>query len=874
MKIFGFEIKKQPKVEIIQDVVPEVKTSVPKIKKPALMPFVKDPTLRYNAVKAVGRGHFQSPEYDLSEVGRIEDTDGYVRQAFDKKIALMFKEGWDITGPDPKSIKYVKARLAQISRASQIPTLMLFRQVGTGLIKKSNAFLIKIRKTEASGGRLRKESGKNIFIKPTAAYFVAPPETMEYQLSGNKIVQWQQRMPNGDRKSYSPRDVIHFFYDRKEGFVFGTPTITPVVDDIRALRKIEENIELLVYQHLFPLFQYIVGTDDLPATFDENGEHEVDVVRREIQYMPTEGGIVTPERHEIKAIGAEGRAIRAEGYLEHFKKRVFAGLGVSAVDMGEGETANRATADNMSRNLIDSVKDFQQIIEIFINEFILGELLLESTFGPSVLDEDRRCYLKFKEIDVDAQIKKEAHHADQFAKDLITWDEARTKTGYEPILVPTREEIDSEQDTAKKYPEWHKTRWKLFEEPKLLIQALDEPWSPAAKAVARSASLETTGGDIAEAGEEAKNKEKELEQEKTKGKIAVEKAKPKQFARPSRPKVKNGYLANTFIEVKKDVVKRVSSEEKIDHDWIGALIRAQMTPTIDRLVAEQVVSFRKGYAVHAKPEGDIFIRRMAIARTLLRDRAERYIVRLTENIIGSLQRNVDNNDEPVEIKTKTRAVFDALQYRTKFIEDVEVGKAWSFGLLTGGRTQEDADAELKVYSIASQDESCENCAARSGQLMSPPFVTLEDIPPYHANCRCTFNVEFIDTSVSTRDATIEEPEPDDVPKKDYSACPKCGKTAMRTKNTVDQYNCKACGHVFKRIKDDIPEELEKAEDGKLKKPRKVGPQGKRYKFTKCVMRSMARMRARHPEWDEDKLEMLAEAGCEHFLQDSIEEEIT
>lgn len=1212
MKILGFNIKRSPKVEIIQDVVPEVKTSIPKAKKPALMPFVKDPTLRYNAVKTAGRGHFQSPEYDLAEVGRVSDTESYVSQAFNKKTALMFKEGWDITGPDPRTIKYIKARLAQIARASRIPTLMLFRQIGTGLIKTSNAFLIKIRKTEASGGRLRKDPGKTTFIKPTAAYFIAPPETMEYQLSGNKIVQWQQRMPNGDRKSYNPRDVIHFFYDRKEGFVFGTPTVTPVLDDIRALRKIEENIELLVYQHLFPLFQYIVGTENQPATIDEDGNHEVDVIKREIQYMPTEGGIVTPERHEIKAIGAEGRAIRAEGYLEHFKKRVFSGLGVSSVDMGEGHTSNRAcysedtetltdsgfkkyweitngdkiatfnpetnqvefqhsdgsaylydyegemihfknrnvdvlvtpdhdmwvgqptwsrgldwqkihaedisqfqvkfrtgglqwegeepgdfllphvsykcrssvpnagpfprikirdwleflgyyisegclakgkgkwavtisqnsvrnkrkaqkireclqrlpfkfneytsssdrttrfwihckslylylqetcgdysylkhlpdevldydvkslrivfealmlgdgttshqhegstsrtyystsdqlidqvqeialklgyrahvlpgskckrvcmsdgevsnitknwistqqysgkvycfnvpnhlfitrrngrigihgnTADNMSRNLIDSVKDLQQVAEIFINEFIIGELLLESTFGPTVLDNDRRCYLKFKEIDIDAQIKKEAHHADQFAKDIVTWDEARTKIGYEPILVPTREEIDSEQDTAKKYPEWHKTRWKLFEEPKLIIQSLDEAWTPIAKAVSKSASLELSEGDIVKAGEETKQKEKELEQEKAKGKIAVEKAKPKQFARSSKPKVKNGYLANTFIEVKKDVVKRVSKEEKIDHDWVGALIRVQMTPTIDRLVAEQVISFRKGYSVHARPEGEEFTQRMTVVRTLLRNRAEEYIVKLTESVIGSLRRNVDNNGEPVEIKTKTRAVFDALQYRTKFIEDVEVRKAWSFGLLTGARTQEDADAELKVYSIASQDEPCENCQARSGQLMSVPFVTLDDVPPYHAKCSCTFNVEFVDAGTATQDATIEEPEPGDLPKKDYSPCPKCGKTAMRTKNTADQYNCKACGHTFKKIQDEESEEVEDRKRKVKKTKSKLGPKSKQFTFTKCVMKAMGRLRAKHPEWDEGQLEMIAEAACDHLLQ--------
>ena len=1210
MKIFGIQIG-QPiqKPVTIEDQVPEIKVQIPTTKKPTKIPAIQDPTLRYNAIKARGRGMFHSPEYDLSEIGRIEDTDGYVRQAFSKKTGLMFKEGWGITGPDPKIIRYVKARLNQIAQASGVPTAKLFRDIGTGLIKKSNCFLAKVRNIEASGGRVRTESSKKVPLKPVAGYFVIPAETMQYQLSGNKVVNWQQKMPNGDITTYAPRDIIHFFYDRKEGFVFGTPTLIPVIDDIRALRKIEENIELLVYQHLFPLFHYKVGTENMPAGIDESGNYEVDIVRQEIMYMPTEGSIVTPERHEIKAIGSEGRALRAEGYLEHFKKRVFAGLGVSAVDFGEGEcysndtqtltengwkyhweidheqeriatynpeteeveyhisnykyeghyegdmitfkgkhvdvkvtphhemwvlnrftgkkqkvyaiellknwnlsefcfidsvsnfsgisadvqignkiidskvwmdffgwwisegsvdrynakqnryrviisqkklrdldkirtclsklpfnyreqvdkrdgtinfiiyskalyqkleplgisiqktitkefleydsehsrilldslmcgdgtwdirkgrksgiyytaskqlandvqilalqsgysskitsrknsgysdgiiyrvlitktdkdyriltpehisiekysntiycynvpnhlfltrrngligihgnTANRATSDNMSRNLIDAIKDFQQVAEIFINEFIIKELLLESTFGDDVLDDERRCYLKFKEIDVDAQIKKEAHNADQFIKGAITHDELRTRDGNEPITIPTRQEMDSEIDTADKYPEWHKMYWKLFEEPKLLIQALDEPFSPTAKAIARSQSLEPTSADMEEAGQAQQDRELALEKERTKAKIAVVKAKPNTTTRPSKPKRKDGYLANTFLEVKRDVIKRVSEKQKLDHNWVGAIIRAQMSTTIDRLISEQVVAFRKGFAKYGDVRSDTFIQQMAVIRSIFRTRAEKYINRLTENVVKSLQRNVDNNELPTEIKTKTRAVFDTLQYRAEFIEDVEVRKAYSLGIIAGAKAKAVHDIDIKVWSTIISDEACVNCQAKNGQLIPVANITIEDLPPYHAGCQCTLHVEYSDRKLTTQDAYSDgQPEPGDIKEGEYTTCPKCGKTAIRKKDTPDIYNCRACGHSFRVVQDDI--DAEKQEDGKLKKPSKVGPRSKRTQFTKCVMKAMSRLRAQHPDWDEDKLEMLAEAACDHLLQDSGDEEI-
>ena len=97
MKIFGKEIFSK-RVIIFKDEVPEIKAVVPDTLKPAIIRAVKDPTLKYRGTRSTGRGAFNPAEYDLAEIGRIEDTDSYARQAFDKKVALMFKENWDITG--------------------------------------------------------------------------------------------------------------------------------------------------------------------------------------------------------------------------------------------------------------------------------------------------------------------------------------------------------------------------------------------------------------------------------------------------------------------------------------------------------------------------------------------------------------------------------------------------------------------------------------------------------------------------------------------------------------------------------------------------------------------------------------------------------
>jgi hypothetical protein len=738
VKIFGFDIqraKKEQPVEqiVVQDEVPDIKAVIPDTKKPALLPRIKDPTLDYNDTRYLGRGAFQSAEYDLAEIGKIEDTDSYVRQAFDKKVALMLKEGYDFTGPNLRTIKYIKARFAQIAAASKISTNQLVRDIGSALVRKSNCFLIKARDVKSSGGAIRKENGKGgKTLKPVAGYFVAAAETMEYELTSGYISAWRQMMPNGSEQTYDVSDVIHIAYDRKEGFVFGTPVLTPVIDDIRALRKIEENIELLVYQHLFPLFQYIVGTPEAPAGYTEDGQREIDVVRREIQYMPSEGGIVTPERHKIEAIGAEGRALRAEGYLEHFKKRVFAGLGVSAVDMGEGETANRATADNMSRNMVDSVKDLQQVVSDAINEFIIKELLLESTFGPDVLDEENMVRLVFREIDTEAKIKKQSHAADLFAKDIITHDEARKELGLEPLRLPSFEDVQNGTDGAEQYPEWNRMRWKLFAEPQLLISASDEPFSPASIAAAKNPATAVAPEDIDEAGDKQNEQEMELEKEKTKAKIAVAKAKP-------RPVVRNmtdGYLSNTFNQVKEDTVSRITQREQIDQDWIATLIRTQMSTTIQRLIGDQMIAFRSELAKYVSPSSEDFMMKSSRARSMFSDRAEYYINRLTNAVITTLRRRLTDSMSLDEIAREVRAIFDSMSYRTDFIEDVEIRKAMMYGKAIGIKGKKNA------YLISKTDEKskCTICRDASQTAVDMSVMTLDDVAPHHANCACDISV--------------------------------------------------------------------------------------------------------------------------------------
>ena len=398
---------------------------------------IKRPIMTYiepdvgNVNKRTEHG-FHKSEYPLIDIGAAEDTDSFVFQAILKKLALAMKEGWTLVGQNPETVEYIKARFAQLEVAQNQTMRALIIEIMGTLLRYHNCYLIKARDIERSGGKVRTIGKKK--VKPVAGYFVASPDTIEAKIGKDYgIKAYKHTMPNGRFKIFHPDDVIHIHVNKKPHFLTATPPWHPVIDDVSALRRIEEHVENLTYQHTYPLYQYKVGTETAPMQRYEDGLTEVDVVRAKLYDMPSDGMIVTPERHEIKGLGAESRALRAEVYLTHFKNRVITGTGMSQLDFGEGDTANRSTADSMSKLAVGNVKFYQQCLADAFNFEIIRELLLESTFGYNVFSEENKVEIHFTEIDHEAQIKLQNHYMLLFQSNLITRTEARTLSGWEAM---------------------------------------------------------------------------------------------------------------------------------------------------------------------------------------------------------------------------------------------------------------------------------------------------------------------------------------------------------------------------------------------------------------------------------------------------------
>jgi len=686
-----------------------------------IKPKVANPVLGYKeGVRSKFLDEYEYVEYDLGYILRAEDTEAYLRQAHEKKITLFFKEGYTFSGENEETVTYIKKRFRQIAEATNISTDRLLRAVATDLIKVSNCFLYLVRDADKSGGKT--VDG----VKPIAGIFPVPAETILVKTTNSgQVVSVKQKMLNGKEKIYNKKDMFHLATDRKNGFTIGTPRTWPAIEDILALRRLEENIEKLLHRDLFPIYQYKVGTETMPCKVFPGGSTEIDEVKAMIREMPPEGIYVTPERHEIKVIGHEGRALRAEGYLKHFKQRVLSGMGMSSVDMGEGEGASKSSAETMSQGLIDEVKGYQMVTEDLVNSNLIRALLLESTFSYDTTADENMVYLKFKEIDKATQIKIENHNAQLFQQNAINHDELMIRMGRTPA--------DDEW--------WATSFWKLIEEPKALILASDEPFSPASQALAEADNTAIQPEQLTKAQAERDKAERVAAKAKasTQGRAAQARS-----SRGARSGAASDRPANQHGR-KLEPISRTNSLEMKDfsQDQVFEIFRIARSDAVNLVLTEDVY-WRRALLNSAKQE--FKTRFSTLLNKEYRAGYNSQLLGLTAGSVASysiLEAYVDKyvdrifNDIqkamlPVYTKETVGSIFDSIEYRISFLMRTELVRAKNYGVLIALREQHYTQARFERCC----SDVCEDCDRMTQDAHDLSMLGLDSIPPHHPNCEC------------------------------------------------------------------------------------------------------------------------------------------
>lgn len=369
---------------------------------------------------------FEDPDYDFKDIQTGYDTDSYIRQGVDKYVDQIFKEGYNFYGTDENTVQYLKLRLAYIAEATNTPTNQLLIDIAEDIVKYGNCMMIKARSNDPNafpeGTDLAGLNGKD----PIAGYFFANPVTFKCQRDDyGTVTKWQQDNDKG-KQEFDPNDVVHFYYKREKGKAYGTPFLVPVIDDVKALRRAEENVLKMMYRNIYPFYHVAVGTQEITGT-----KGEVDQLQEVMENADLEMGVVTTERVVIKPIASD-KVIDASPYLKYMEERVFSGMGIPGIMWGRGNTSNRSTGDNMTSEMADRIRAMSKVIEMFFNNFVIKELLMEGGYDP-VLNPEQSVEFRFNDNDVDVEIKKQVHAIYKYEHNAITEDEMREELGMDPI---------------------------------------------------------------------------------------------------------------------------------------------------------------------------------------------------------------------------------------------------------------------------------------------------------------------------------------------------------------------------------------------------------------------------------------------------------
>lgn len=679
-------------------------------------------------VKAIGlisqygsrRGDFQEPEYDLDEIKRAAEADSYISTALRRYKQLIYKAGYTLKSDNDKAVDYIKTRFKIMGYMTDKPIDILFQEIADDMVKYSNAFLLKSR-VENIGFNVNAKGVGGLL--PVGGYFIASPETIRIKRDKHgTVVGYEQRNDEGDVKRFAPTEVIHFYMDREAGNAYGTPRIASALEDVKLLRRIEGNIISLIYRFAIPLYQWKIG---IPQNGLQATPGEIDDAKREVEDMALDGIVFTNERTEIKSIGAEGEALDATNYLTYFEKRVFTALGVSEAQMGRSTTSN--SADSMESQVHDTVKHIQRVLRIFIENFIISELLMEGGFNP-ILNSNEEVFYEFNEISLDTKIKIENHEMLKFQQNIHTFEESRTNMGM------NSDNVDEERLYANMITK--KVALEQAEQQSINSIALANVNAENNLELAKfSSTNETTsssstvkqksnsGGKSGNPGTKSSTPNKDVETRnrptnqhgttsvKIKESFSTEESKKQNNHKKKYEEIYKRYemLRNDIADNKTDIdfLIRLSKDGLITE--LKKVISNYSYQGIDSAINELAIEkeFKKNISVSLEPiykEVDVTI----------------------TSLLNDIKKNVAKIDRTNEQQVKD--VFDTLIYRLRFLIEYVLPKAYWYSYIKAG-------AELGQEEVYVEFNSEEDKQKYPSIIQAKHFA-IEDIPAYHSFCNC------------------------------------------------------------------------------------------------------------------------------------------
>lgn len=659
-------------------------------------------------IKAIGgiqrhsdeRERFQRPEYNLWEIKEASESDSYVKIAFSKYSYLIYKAGASLKGEDER-VAYLEKRFRMMSFMTQKPMDILFQEIADDLVKYSNAFLIKKRVDGIVGINAR----PMLADKVVGGYFRVDPASIKIKRDKNgNVLKYEQGYGDNIREFF-PRDVIHFYMDKDANNAYGTPRVVAALEDVKLLRKIEGNVTALIYRFSMPLYQWIVG---LPQQGMQATQPEILKAQNEIERSTLDGIVVTNERTAIKAIGAEGSALNAEGYLRYFEERVFSALGVSASQMGRGGA--KQDSESMEAQIHDTVKYIQRIMAIFIQEKILNELLLEGGYNPILNEEDIVSY-EFEEISLETKVKKENHEMLKFQSNVIPFEETRRNMGMK----------DTVSDESRLY--------KNMIDKQADLEKIDRTAEHQKELSRINSQNNSSSGNN---GPSTGNKAPRSNKSQGPNKAVSTNNRPQNQHGTHSAKIKEGLELDNHKKKFKDLFQNYDLacedlENGEDLEIITSILKnalvASLNDIVDKYSMQAIVDATE--EINAVNKTNKLLPEKSINLEDFYEESEIAFKKLVKTLKNAIEEN--NNDYS--------AAFEKYEYKLRFISDFIVRKAYWYSYAKTGALLDVKQA----YIIFNSEKDAEG---RNDKIDTKAF-TVDDIPAYHSFCDCeiTYNKE-------------------------------------------------------------------------------------------------------------------------------------
>lgn len=628
----------------------------------------------------------EAPPFSLEDVAAAISTDSFLFQAVSKYVDLIFKEGWWLESRNEKAKEYIRQRLAFLAEATRVPTVQFFWEIAEDLVKYHNVFIAKVRSPHAiapPGFRIQGLDGKH----PIGGYFVLPPTTMKIRRRPNgEVVGYQQVVPGQEEIDFSADQIIHIAYRKERGHAFGTPSLLTVIDDVRMLRELEYNISRLFYLHLHPLFTLTIGKDEQGL---EPTAEEIELAKTMMRDIELGGVLFLPgDRYKIDVVGAREHALNAEWALKYMERRVLSGIGVPETAFGRSESANRATADQLTAEMHDRAKALQQVISLYVEEFIFKELLLEAGFDP-LLDPDSKVSLVFNEIRTDEIIKKENHAIWKYEHNAITFDEMRRAIGLEPL-----------SDEEKKG---------------LHLYQVTLPRIEAGKA-----------SDDDEDKRDTDNKVRPRNQHGVKA------------APDSRTKVAasfeddeedwQGILQKVKNDINQSVLRNKTKDLGLIANLAGSKLRRELFRQLFIHALDGLDKVRDDARVQRRPQVSISL----LLKVLERETSV-HVESLLSDWIDEAQVARELKEDKDGMNGMLEAAAKRAARRVQAIVDVAQQKAFWYAYASGAK-----ELGRTFVLVEASGESCAACRKRDGERieLAEPTELYNAVPPFHPQCRC------------------------------------------------------------------------------------------------------------------------------------------